>query len=141
MSDELKNKDNSSNDFGTYSMLVLKELEKLNEKQDYLAKSMTEIKEELTNDIYEIKNDITKVKAMQYSLNELKEFKKKLEEKSIVTKVEDLDAWKDKVSEVWSPTQMQDAKKQVYQQKGKWIALLAIVGTLQVLIGLAIKFL
>lgn len=141
MSDELKNTNDSSNDFGTYSMLVLKELEKLNEKQDYLAKSMTEIKEELTKDIHEIKNDITKVKAMQYTLDELKEFKKRLEQKSIVTKVEELDEWKDAISEVWSPKQMQDAKDQVYQQKGKWIALIAIVATLQVLIGLAIKFL
>lgn len=46
--------------------------------------------------------------------------------------------WVDKVNEVWSPLQMKEAKDEIYSQKNKWVATIAIVAFLQVVIGFLI---
>ena len=48
----------------------------------------------------------------------------------------ELKAWQDKVNDVWSPTQMKEAKDEVYKQKGRWTATIAIIAFLQILIGI-----
>jgi len=96
------------------SILVLKELEKLN--RNY---------ESLREDIYTIKNDITKVKGMQYSLDELKE-------------------WKKKVDEVISPSQLAELKKEVEEGKlfrARMITIFVVVQTVMGIVMALIKLL
>ena len=47
-------------------------------------------------------------------------------------------AWIDKVNDVWSPTQMKESKDEIYKQKTRWTAAIAIITFVQVLVGLAL---
>lgn len=47
--------------------------------------------------------------------------------KTNAIKIDDIDNWKSRVSEVMSPTQMQQLKDEVYKQKNKWTATVAIL--------------
>ena len=96
--------------WGDYSKLVLKELERL-------------------NDTYErMREDIdSRFKEMNTVLSDFKNTEKAVTDQKI---------WIEKVNDVWSPAQMKEAKDELYQQKNKWVATIAIVTFLQVLIGI-----
>jgi hypothetical protein len=46
--------------------------------------------------------------------------------------------WIEKVNEVWSTTQMKEAKDEIYKQKSRWVAAIAIISFVQILVGLGI---
>ena len=96
-----------------YSKLVLKELERLNENYDKMRTDMDTRFGELNQKLTEVKNV----------------------EKSVSLNT----AWIDKVSEVWSPSQMKEAKDEIYKQKNRWVAAIAIISFIQILIGVAIS--
>lgn len=98
--------------WGEYSKLVLKELERLNENYN------------------SIRTD------MDYRFNELNT--KLTEVKNIEAKVDAHSSFIDKVNDVWSPTQMKEAKDEIYKQKGRWIAAIAIISFVQMLVGIGI---
>ena len=50
--------------------------------------------------------------------------------------VTDQKSWIDKVNDVWSPSQMKEAKDEIYSQKNKWIATIAIITFIQIIIGI-----
>ncbi|KKQ97576.1 MAG: hypothetical protein UT24_C0046G0008 [Candidatus Woesebacteria bacterium GW2011_GWB1_39_12] len=52
----------------------------------------------------------------------------------------DTKEWKNKVTEVWSPTQMQQAKNEVYGQKNRWAVVTGIVIAIQILFSLLVIF-
>ena len=52
----------------------------------------------------------------------------------------DQKAWIEKVNDVWSPQQMKEAKDEIYSQKNKWVATVAIVTFLQIVLGFVIFF-
>ena len=91
-----------------YTKLVIKELERLNDNQEQM---------------------ITKFNEMNLKLTEIKNH-----EKSVVSN----GAWIDKVNDVWSPSQMKEAKDEIYKQKSRWVAAIAIIGFIQVVVGFAI---
>jgi y4mF family transcriptional regulator len=45
----------------------------------------------------------------------------------------------DKVNDVWSPNQMKEAKDEIYKQKSRWVAAIAIITFVQIIIGLIIS--
>src|SRR3990167_5088993 len=90
-----------------YSKLVLSELERLHIGQESLKKEMNEKFTEINE----------KLGDLQHASN------------SIST----LQQWKDNVTEVWSVTQMQQAKNQVYAQKNRWAIITGVVIAIQVI--------
>jgi hypothetical protein len=54
--------------------------------------------------------------------------------------VEDLKKWKESVIEVWSVTQMQQGKNEIYKQKNEWQKVIGIVIASQVVVGLLLAF-
>jgi len=101
------------NTWGEYSNLVLKELERLNDNYDKMRTDM----------------DIR--------FNELNQ--KLTEVKSVESRVFSHTTWIERVNDVWSPNQMKEAKDELYKQKNRWVAAIAIVTFVQILVGVIIS--
>lgn len=99
--------------WGDYSKLVLKELERLNDNYDRMRTDMDNRFSDLTNKLMEFKN--------------------------VEGKVDSHSRWIEKVNDVWSPTQMKEAKDEIYKQKNRWVAAMAILGFVQVALTIAIS--
>lgn len=99
--------------WGDYSKLVLKELERLNDNHEKMRSDFE-----------------SKLNEMNLKLNDVKGVEKTVTVNS---------AWIDKVNDVWSPTQMKEAKDEIYKQKSRWVAAIAIVTFVQILVGLIIS--
>jgi len=107
------NEDNISNrGWSEYGRLVLKELERLNHGQEKL-------REDFDQQFKELNEKMTKFNTTEKVVDELSE-------------------WKGKVVEVWSPTQMQQAKNELYAQKNKWQKVFGIVLAVQIILALAL---
>ena len=100
------------NTWGEYSNLVLKELERLNDNYDKMRTDMDSRFGELNQKLSEVKN--------------------------IEGKVSSHTAWIERVNDVWSPSQMKEAKDEIYKQKTRWAAAIAIITFMQVAIGIAL---
>lgn len=92
-----------------YSKLVLKELDRMNNNYESLRENISDINTKL--------NDV------------------KNTEKS----VQDIKLWQERVTEIWSTSQMKEAKDEIYKQKSRWTATIAILLFLQILIGILIS--
>lgn len=99
-------------DWAAYSKLVLRELEKLNDNYENMRKNFDARFQEMSNVLSDFK--------------------------STVKTVDDQKQWIEKVNDVWSPAQMKEAKDEIYRQKNKWVATVAIITFLQILLGIAI---
>lgn len=99
--------------WGEYGKLVLKELERLNDNH-----------EKMRNDFDNRFNEIN------LKLGEVKNIEKNVGTNS---------AWIEKVNEVWSPSQMKEAKDEIYKQKTMLAAGIAIITFVQIVIGIAIS--
>ena len=100
------------NTWGEYSNLVLKELERLNDKYEKMRTDMDTKLNELNQKLSEVKN--------------------------VEGKVSTHASWIDRVNDVWSPTQMKEAKDEIYKQKSRWIAAIAVISFIQIAVGIAI---
>jgi hypothetical protein len=100
--------------WGDYSKLVLKELERLNDNYEKMRLDIDSRFQEMQNTLSDFKNT------------------ERL--------VSDQKAWIEKVNDVWSPQQMKEAKDEIYSQKNKWVATVAIVTFLQIVLGFVIFF-
>ena len=96
--------------WGDYSKLVLKELERLGDNFEKMREDID-----------------SRFKEMSMVLSDLKNTEKT---------VADQKAWIEKVNDVWSPAQMKEAKDEIYRQKNKWAATIAIITFIQILIGI-----
>jgi hypothetical protein len=104
----------AKNGWSEYGRLVLNELQRLNQGQDDLKKDLDARFSELNLKISDIKN-------LEKELEELKE-------------------WKEKVVEIWSVTQMEQSKDELYKQKNKWQVISGVIIAIQVIMGLIIAF-
>lgn len=100
------------NTWGEYSNLVLKELERLNDNYDKMRTDMDTRFNELNQKLTEFKN--------------------------VEGKVANNSAWIERVNDVWSPSQMKEAKDEIYKQKTRWAAAIAIITFLQIAIGIGL---
>jgi hypothetical protein len=100
--------------WGDYSKLVLKELERLNDNYEKMRLDIDSRFQEMQNTLSDFKNT------------------ERL--------VSDHKTWIEKVNDVWSPQQMKEAKDEIYSQKNKWVATVAIVTFLQIVLGFVIFF-
>jgi len=99
--------------WGEYSKLVLNELVRLNDNHE------------------KMRNDFdTKLQEMNFKLGDIKSI-----EKNVSTNT----AWMEKVNDVWSPNQMKEAKDEIYKQKSRWVAAIAIITFVQIIIGFVIS--
>lgn len=96
-----------------YSKLVLRELERLNENYDRMRSDMDTRFGELNQKLTEVKNV----------------------EKSVTLNT----SWIEKVNDVWSPSQMKEAKDEIYKQKNRWVAAIAILSFIQILIAIGLS--
>ncbi len=103
----------SKDTWGDYSKLVLKELERLAETQE---KMRTDID--------------NKLNEMNLKLNDVKNIERNVDTNT---------AWISKVNDIWSPSQMKEAKDELYRQKNRWVAAIAIMTFIQVMVGIAIS--
>lgn len=92
-----------------YSKLVLKELDRMNNNYETLRENIENI---------------------NFKLNDVKNTEKSLQ---------DLKVWQEKINEVWSPSQMKEAKDEIYRQKNRWTATIAILLFVQVIIGILVS--
>lgn len=95
-----------------YGRLVLKELERLNDGQEALRKDFDDKFREMNERMSTIQN--------------------------LERDTSDLKTWYGKVTDVWSPTQMKEAKDELYAQKNKWTWIIAIVTFVQTIITIAV---
>ena len=95
-----------------YSKLVLKELERLNDNHERMRSDFD-----------------TRLNEMNTKLGDIKNIEKNVGANS---------AWIDRVNDVWSPSQMQSAKDEIYKQKSKWTATIAIITFIQILMGIIV---
>jgi polyhydroxyalkanoate synthesis regulator protein len=103
----------SKDTWADYSKLVLKELERLTENQE------------------KMRSDIdSKLNEMNLKLNDVKNV-----ERNINTNT----AWMERVNDVWSPSQMKEAKDELYRQKNRWVAAIAVMTFIQVVVGIVIS--
>lgn len=99
--------------WGEYSKLVLNELVRLNDNHE------------------KMRNDFdTKLQEMNFKLGDIKSI-----EKNVNANI----AWMDKVNDVWSPNQMKEAKDEIYKQKSRWVAAIAIITFVQIIVGFVIS--
>ena len=99
--------------WGDYGKLVLKELERLSDNQE-------KMREDLDIRFKEMNNILSDFKSTEKTVTDHK-------------------VWIEKVNDVWSPAQMKEAKDELYTQKNKWVATIAIMTFLEILIGVIIS--
>ena len=127
----------SNNGWNEWSKHVLKELERLNSNYESLNTKIDSIKSDVHEEISGIKNDITKVKAMQYTLDEMKTWKKTYEDEAVLKSVKELKGWKHEVDEIASPTQLKETVKDVSDLKTFKTQAITIFLVVQTLFGIA----
>jgi hypothetical protein len=99
--------------WGEYSKLVLNELVRLNDNHE------------------KMRNDFdSKLQEMNFKLGDIKSIEKNVNSNT---------AWVEKVNDVWSPNQMKEAKDEIYRQKSRWVAAIAIMTFVQIIIGFIIS--
>jgi len=99
--------------WGEYSKLVLNELVRLNDNHE------------------KMKSDFDlKLQEMNFKLSDIKSIEKNVSSNT---------AWMEKVNDVWSPNQMKEAKDEIYKQKSRWVAAIAIITFVQIIIGFIIS--
>jgi hypothetical protein len=99
--------------WGEYSKLVLNELVRLNDNHE------------------KMRNDFdSKLQEMNFKLGDIKSIEKNVSSNT---------AWMEKVNDVWSPNQMKEAKDEIYKQKSRWVAAIAIITFVQIIIGFIIS--
>ena len=96
--------------WGDYSKLVLKELERLNDNYERMRLDID-----------------FRFNQMNSVLSDFKSTEKVVNEQKL---------WIEKVNDVWSPVQMKEAKDELYKQKNKWVATIAVLAFIQILIGI-----
>jgi uncharacterized protein (DUF3084 family) len=101
------------NSWVEYSRLVLNELERLNENHERMREDMADRFQEINRTLTEFKNT--------------------------ERQVQDQKIWVEKVNDVWSPTQMKEAKDELYRQKTKLVAAAAIISVLQVILTIILS--
>ena len=101
------------NNMVDYYQLVLKELERLNTNYERMRTDMD-----------------TKFSDLNQKLSEFK---------NVEGKVEAHVRWIERVNDVWSPSQMKEAKDEIYQQKNRWVAAIAVITFVQVMVGIAVR--
>ena len=70
------------------------------------------------------------IENINSKLNDVKNTEKSLQ---------DLKIWQEKINDVWSPSQMKEAKDEVYKQKNRWTATIAILLFVQIVIGIIVS--
>jgi hypothetical protein len=99
--------------WGDYSKLVLKELERLNENYERMRSDFD-----------------SRLNEMNLKLNDVKGIEKNVNQNS---------EWIQKVNDIWSPIQMKEAKDELYRQKNRWVAVIAIMSFIQVIMGVILS--
>lgn len=92
-----------------YSKLVLKELERLNENHEKMRTDFD-----------------TRLNEMSLKLNDIKGVEKTVNQNS---------DWIQRVNDIWSPLQMKEAKDEIYRQKNRWVAVIAIMSFIQIAVA------
>lgn len=95
-----------------YSKLVLKELERLNENHEKMRTDFD-----------------TRLNEMSLKLNDIKGVEKTVNQNS---------DWIQRVNDIWSPIQMKEAKDEIYRQKNRWVAVIAIMSFIQIVVGVVL---
>jgi TolA-binding protein len=96
-----------------YSKLVLKELERLNENHEKMRSDFD-----------------SRLNEMNLKLNDVKGIEKSVNQNS---------EWIQRVTDIWSPTQMKEAKDELYKQKNRWVAAIAVMSFIQIIVGIVIS--
>lgn len=99
---------------------------------------MKRVSDELNKSVSEINTKLNKINEIEIVVHELNKWKEKLEDTISIAELKELKAWKAKIDEVVSPSQMKELKDEVYKQKNKWTATIAILSFIQILMGVLV---
>ena len=127
-----------SNGWNEWSKHVLKELERLNNNYENLGEKIDSIKGEVREEISDIKTDITKVKAMGHTVDEIKAWKKSYEDAAVLKTQIEVKEWKAAMDEVASPTQVKELTKKVETLDKFKTQAVTIFLVAQALVGIAL---
>jgi hypothetical protein len=108
-----EHEDNFKTLWAEYSKLVLKELDRMNNNYESLRDNIEEKFKDINTKLSDVKNT----------------------EKN----VNDIKIWQEKINEIWSPSQMKEAKDEIYKQKNRWTATIAILLFIQILVGIIVS--
>jgi hypothetical protein len=108
-----ENEDNFKTLWAEYSKLVLKELDRMNNNYESLRDNIEEKFKDINSKLSDVKNT----------------------EKN----VNDIKIWQERVNEIWSTSQMKEAKDEIYRQKNRWTATIAILLFIQIIIGIIVS--
>lgn len=127
-----------SNGWNEWSKHVLKELERLNSNYENLGEKIDSIKGDVREEISDIKTDLTKVKAMGHTLDEIKVWKKSYEDAAVLKTQVEVKSWKAAMDEVASPSQVKEISKKVESLDKFKTQAVTIFLVAQAIVGLAI---
>lgn len=130
--------ENRDHGWGEWSQHVLKELERLNNNYESLTEKIDSIKSDVHGELSDVRNEITKVKTIQYSVDEIKLWKRRYENNSVLKSVQETKKWKDEMDVIVSPKQLEAHIERI--NKLEKFKVQAITGFLifQALIGIGI---
>ena len=107
------NNNGKATGWNEWSMHVLKELERLNQNYEALGNKIDGIKSDVGEDFLNVKNEITKVKALQYSISDIKKWKMTYEDEAVLKTVKEQSEWKAEIDNIISPKQLESLVSKV----------------------------
>lgn len=107
--------------------LILHKIEDINKAQANMDKKI---------DAINLKLGI--VDTLSTQVHDIKDWKEKFQEELSVADLKELKEWKKGMDEIISVTQMKEMKDEVYKQKSKWTATIAIISAVQIVMGVLV---
>ena len=102
-----------TNGWNEWSKHVLKELERLNQNYESLNNKIDGIRTDVHEEISDVRNDITKLKTIVYTVDEIKKWKSSYEDVAALKSINQLTSWKEEIDEIVSPTQLKELNTKV----------------------------
>lgn len=107
--------------------LIIHRLDDMKEAQELLSKKVDSMNQKLEL-----------IPELRTNIHDIKEWKEKIQEVISTSELSGIKEWKKDMDDVVSVPQMKDMKDEVYKQKSKWTATIAIIAAIQIIMGLLV---
>lgn len=134
--------DSRNDGWNDWSNHILKELERLNANLETMKEEFQATRQVLQSEISDLRADMAKVKGLGYTLDDIKAWRAKYEDEAVLNKVREIDTWKETVSDVMTPANLKEMKRDVENLKTFkartnmiWTVITAGLGILAAVLG------
>ena len=131
-------KNKNGNGWHEWSKHVLKELERMNNNYELLNNKIDSIRADLREDIFNVKNEITKLKVLESDTSDIKRWKENYENEAVLKTVKELKHWKEEMDDVMPLSQMKNCIDSINKLKTFKTQVVTIFLVIQAIIGIAI---